>query len=199
MEAYIGLLRLLAGKTRGSRSTRNSLSDDGAITPESSPSPTGLSVLHDAVRDNDVSSLKAGLVKAQLGQGNSPMMSVFRQACELDRPDVVELCLELGVDVLLPMDENGGNCWHVACMHDNVATVERLGQKCNRAKRSKALQNNDSNGFTPLVWCCRQGKAELIRALLSLGVDVNLEAANGMHATRSVILAVTCLNMFVMS
>jgi ankyrin repeat protein len=111
------------------------------------------------------------------------MLAVLRQACELDRPDVIDLCLELGVDVLQPLDENGGNCWHVACAHGSVASVERLGQKSNRAKRIKALQSNDSNGFTPLVWCCRQGKVGLIQTLLPLKLDVNLEAANGAFAS----------------
>eukprot|EP00045_Choanoeca_perplexa_P011801 m.126351 g.126351 ORF g.126351 m.126351 type:complete len:1100 (+) comp15773_c0_seq1:91-3390(+) len=180
VEGYLRLLRTISGKGRGSRSNRNSLSDDGMLTPEPSPSPTGLTALHAAVQDNDLPGLKAGLTKAQLTPGNSPVVSVFRHACEMDRPDVAELCLELGVDVLQPLDENGGNCWHVACLHGSIATVERLGSKMTRAKRNKGLQCNDSNGFTPLTWSCRQGKVGLIQALLALKVDVNLESGNGM-------------------
>eukprot|EP00730_Choanoeca_flexa_P000815 TRINITY_DN10347_c0_g1_i1.p1 TRINITY_DN10347_c0_g1~~TRINITY_DN10347_c0_g1_i1.p1 ORF type:complete len:1108 (+),score=280.88 TRINITY_DN10347_c0_g1_i1:63-3386(+) len=180
-EAHLHLLHRLIGSSRhSSRSLRNSLREGSEDLSDHPDDGLDASELATAVEHNDISTLKAGLLQSRPSQSSSNLELVLLQACRLDRPAVVELCVELGVDVLQSFDETGANCWHVACQNNSIMSLSSLGKAVKRATRSKALQSNDPNGFTLLTWCCRQARKETVAVLLELGGDVNLESANGM-------------------
>jgi uncharacterized protein len=140
---------------------------DGALVNQASPS-NGNTPLHDALyfrTGHDLRMVRALLTaKPSLAIRNRAGFTPLESAKLLKHTDIAE---ELGRYEAARQSATSRALMQ-AVRGDDLAGVRALLDRASR----ETLRESDEQGFTPLIWAAREGKNEIVRALLAAGIGV---------------------------
>jgi ankyrin repeat protein len=113
-------------------------------------------------------------VNARDGDG----LSALHYACEMNRPEIIQLLYELGQGQLQinSQDRYGWTPAHSACHHGSLTALQTL------IKYNVGLDIGDSYGKTPLHLAAARGHIDIIQLLLNSNVSVSKVCDRGMTA-----------------
>ena len=141
---------------------------------------TGMTKLHHAVLDNDLSLAKSIIEQGANLRSRAEHGKTALHFASLNRDkgvDMMELLLESeDQEILNVRDDNGQTPMHYAAKSDFADAIELMVEK------GAALDILDRCGFSSYLWAVVAGRFNTTSLLLRLGVDVNSASADGRSA-----------------
>ena len=98
------------------------------------------------------------------------------------RIDIFEIILSVTELDLSVTDDIGRNIVQIAIQHRNNEVSQRAVEILSRDKRVNCWNDKDKYGNTPLMYCLKSDKKELVQSLINTSaVDLNTEDRNGKY------------------
>ena len=151
--------------------------EKGGVDPNHVDPSEGMTPLILAVRNNDRCMMKFLLsiseVDVDKRDEKKYALPPLGHAVQIKNIETVKLLIDSGCDVnALSEGKNRGNtALMIACWHGQEMIVELL------LKAGACVNQQDTNGFTPLIKCCIQGKVRCAKLLLDTGkVDLAIRS-----------------------
>lgn len=140
-----------------------------------------LSPIHRAAKNGDVTSIKRELDSgvsvdlptlnvAHILDGTTPLMLAYNYG----QDEVVELLIEKGANIMA-RDSGGGTALHYPGYRNSDSTLLLL-------KAGAAIDDQSTNGLTPLMITAMDGPVSQVEALLAAGADLHLTDNEGKSA-----------------
>lgn len=144
-------------------------------------SSSPLSPIHRAAENGDVTSIKRELDSgvsvdlptlnvAHIADGTTPLMLAYNHG----QDEVVELLIEKGANIMA-RDSGGGTALHYPIYRNFDATLLLL-------KAGAAIDDQSTNGLTPLMITAMYGPLSQVEVLLAAGADLHLTDNEGNSA-----------------